>query len=415
MNFEKGIRAPGEQDFSFIYEGTSFECDANGVFFRKNVNHPPFLESFEAINGYKPFDVITAKYKTAVVHKNRVYIGNIKQKKSIRDYANSAEESYPDRMIKSPVGKFDTFPQSNFIDVEISDGESITHLDTYADRILQFKERSMYVINVSGDFEFLEGTHKHKGVAQASNVTKTDLGLAWVNKNGLFFYDGQSVRNLLETKGQRIISRDSWESFFSTDACVGYDPGSRKIIVLKSATASSTNGNVFIYHMLTQSAMFGYKRFPNNKNYTNFWVNQNNELMIAHSANQLAADLTVVKWTDTATATDSTSDSTLTTKVIDFGSPSQNKKIYSIKISYKGSGTLPKVGYYADNATGASNRVPLNSDARLSASTTYTNVTLDLSTKLKSIQLEFYPDSSAIDSSFEINDMTIIYRMRAVR
>ena len=67
-------------------------------------------------------------------------------------------------MIKSPVNQFDIFPEENFIDVAINDGESITHLMSYNDRILQFKESSLYIINISGDYEYLEAQYKYMGI-----------------------------------------------------------------------------------------------------------------------------------------------------------------------------------------------------------------------------------------------------------
>ena len=49
---------------------------------------------------------------------------------------------YGDRIIKTPIGKYNIFPASNYIDVAIQDGDEITALEEYADRILQFKQET---------------------------------------------------------------------------------------------------------------------------------------------------------------------------------------------------------------------------------------------------------------------------------
>ena len=69
-------------------------------------------------------------YKASVVANNRLYVGNIKQGGKV----------YGDRMIKSPIGKYNILPSSNFIDVAINDGDEITALAFFKDKLLQFKK-----------------------------------------------------------------------------------------------------------------------------------------------------------------------------------------------------------------------------------------------------------------------------------
>ena len=42
-------------------------------------------------------------------------------------------------MLKSPIGKYNILPKSNFIDVAINDGDEITALEYYKDKLLQYK------------------------------------------------------------------------------------------------------------------------------------------------------------------------------------------------------------------------------------------------------------------------------------
>ena len=85
---------------------------------------------------------LVADYKTSVVANNRLYAGNIKQGNVV----------YGDRMAKSPIGKYNILPASNFIDVAINDGDEITALAYYKDKLLQFKKRKVY----QGTMNFLK-------------------------------------------------------------------------------------------------------------------------------------------------------------------------------------------------------------------------------------------------------------------
>ena len=165
------------------------------------------IDTFKTINGYgATTKSINAKYKTAVIHGRRSYIGNVRQD----------GKNFPDRMLKSLVNKFDVFPDTvGRIDVAINDGESIVKLEAFADRILQFKENNLYIINVSENVDFLEDTLVGKGCAFDYHSTKTDFGIAWFNKFGVYFFDGRQVLNLLEKDGRRLISEDDWETFIT--------------------------------------------------------------------------------------------------------------------------------------------------------------------------------------------------------
>ena len=57
-------------------------------------------------------------------------------------------------MVRSLPNKFDIFPISESVDVAINDGEDIIALVEFNDRILQFKDKTLYIINVGQDIEF---------------------------------------------------------------------------------------------------------------------------------------------------------------------------------------------------------------------------------------------------------------------
>ena len=60
--------------------------------------------------------------------------------------------------------------------------------------------KKVFIINISGDFEFLEDTFENVGVKQQCCVTETPYGIVWVNKSGCYLYDGSQLTNLIENK-----------------------------------------------------------------------------------------------------------------------------------------------------------------------------------------------------------------------
>ena len=146
-----------------------------------------------------------------------------------------------DTILKSPVSQFDCFPSDNFLEASVNDGESIVELKTFADRILQFKERTLYIINISGDYEFLESKHSFLGITKRYHVTDSENGIIWINRFGCYIYSGEGApTNLSQDK----LSDLTWQSFFNENSMVGYIATSMQIVIFKG-TATIRASNIF--------------------------------------------------------------------------------------------------------------------------------------------------------------------------
>jgi hypothetical protein len=359
---------------------------------------------------------VLSKYKTAVVVGRIVYIGGLEFQNE-----DGSTEVRGDAMIKSPVNKFDLFPLSRLIEVSVQDGDNIVKLEEYADRILQFKKNKMHLINVSQELEFLEDTFVHKGVSHPAATCKTDFGIAWVNKLGCYLYDGQKVTNLLEKGGRQIIKESEWATFTANEPMIGYVPKKRQLIVVDDiTTADGTNdGECYIYDLVTQSWVQGSAATFDDQKKTNFVTDWSGDLVHAHTNG------TVLKWKDTSTASTAFG---LNTKDIDFGQPSQRKKIYKAYVSYKGDGDSVTVQYavngdtdtvapfYRTTADGSSDKS--NSDTTpLLDSDTDDWISAELRpvssiNNVKSFQLQF---GGTAEADFEINDISIVYRLKNIK
>ena len=384
----------------FIEDGT-YDNHATITFSTSNVwTDPPRFIEYSAINGHSHTDVIKLEScKTAVLANRRIYAGNIGQDGKL----------YPDRMVKSPVNQFDKFPSVNNIDVSIHDGDEIIKLVEFADRILQFKKNTMYIINISGNTEYLEGEFKFKGIFSEGAVTRTDYGVVWVNNLGCYMYDGRSVTDLLDDGGIRKIKASTWSTFIGTDGKerVGFNPFKKQIIVKQGTDAEGG----YIYDMVTKSWV--YSTFVVQNGPPTYCPNFINDPTDGALCMYDGVNDTLDVWSDTPF--DSEPSINITTKDFDFGEPSVNKKVYKVYITYKANDSVvPTVTYDTDGNTGLTEPTI--------ATTPFTNTSGQWTraeyrfnsdaNNCKSMQLKIAGDTHR---EFEINDITFIYRIKSIK
>ena len=354
--------------------------------------------------------LVNLKFKTAVVANRVVYVGNVEK----TDLKNQTVVQ-GDAMYKSGVNKFDTFADFRIVEASIHDGDNIIKLEEYADRILQFKKDKMHIINVSQELEFLDDTFIHKGVHHSAAVCKTDFGIAWANDRGCYLYDGQKVSNLLEKQGRQIIKESEWASFLSGNFApmVGYIPKKRQLIVVDDITTRKA-GAIYLYDMVTQSWVKGAGyTFPDIAK-TNFITDWDGNLVFAHTYG------TVLEWADSlADATGDTSSSVdIKTKDIDFGQPGQVKRIYKFYITHRGSTSEIQTAYALDGEQGTFTETITGTE--LPASSAVTDwVTTEITPaaapfSCKSIRLRLFSDGNT-PANFEINDISIVFRLKGER
>ena len=340
---------------------------------------------------------VELKYKHAVVVNRTSYVGNVQ----VFNRRNGSIKVEGDSMYKSVVNEFDTFADYNKIEAAVNDGEEITALAEFADKVLQFKQNTLYIINVSRQIEILESTHKHKGASNPASVCKTDYGIAWANENGAYLYDGKRVNNLLERKNIPLITQEQWGAF-ATNPIVGYSPSTRQIIVGDSVDTQGS-GDIFIYNLITQSWSKGIDSIHDALK-GSMMIDWNNDLIYMHGLGDIA------KWDDSPAA----QDMNVVTKDLDFGFPSQRKKIHKVHVTYKSGSSVPDLTYGINgNATTDTSMVSGSFAASQS----------------NWIQSSFKPDSDAnscysiqlkitgtsISKEFAINDISVVYRRKGTK
>ena len=352
----------------------------------------PYLEERTAIN--------EMRWRAATIINRVAFIGNVLVKDK-----NGVEKTYSDSVFKSRPGRYDTFPSYSRLDIEVRDGDEIMALLSYSDKLLVFKEHSLYIIRVEGGSEMVESYHKHKGIHQTSGAFQTDYGCVWANSMGVYIYDGKNVLNLLEKGGERVIKESTWSSFFDTDEhAVGFAPKKRHIII-----SSGASGDAYIYDMVTGAWTFSSGMLQSGK-MSNFAVNHNGDLFTAYTNSGIRFKY----WDDDPsthqTATISNVD--ITTKDYDFGEPAIRKKIYKVYVTYTGGSAQALDVEYKLDGTGSW----LQFDSNLN-DTTGNQVVAELIpsasiNNAKSIQLKI---SGTANRLFELNDMSIVYRAKYIK
>ena len=357
---------------------------------------------------------IELRYKHAVLVNRALYVGNVQ----VFRRSNGSIKVEGDSMYKSAVNQFDSFADYSKIEAAVSDGENITALAEFADKILQFKQNTLYIINVGGSVELLEGTHRHKGVSSPASVCKTDYGVAWANEHGCYLYDGKNIIDLLEKQGLQKIKESEWQSFVVIPM-VGYFPRKRQLIVVDDVTTNG-DGTIYLYDMVTTSwTKSSSAKYADaiKSNLINDW---NGDL--AHATGAVPK-----QWSDTSIAS---SGFTLNTKDLDFGQPAVKKKIYKAYVSYKGDASTVTCTYAVNGDTDTvANFYKSGADGTTTGATDSTTpfhsstvgtddwVTAELKpvstvNNKYSFQLRF---GGTAPADFQINDISVVYRLKKVK
>ncbi len=435
VDLNKGLKKSGENEFSITW--TQIVSRTEYHLQNITIDTPPELETFETRNGYKNDDnnIFNMSnedgegvgYSAAVVTNRTMYIGNIKYTDN-----DGVTKTHGDLMLKSMPNKFDTFLLDRKIEVTIQDGDEIVALKSYADRLLQFKKNKLHIINISQEIEFLEETFMYKGIKNPYAVCETDYGIAWVNEFGCYLYNGKEVLNLLEsnsykkidTDNSSLTTSDGWISS-TQNPMIGYLPKKRQLIVAVNISGAVGGNSCYIYDIITKGWTFGYQKILNSSStagLSNFTNDVNGDLVYAIETGD------IYKWDDNSKLS---TNFILKTKDIDFGNPAVRKRIYKVRISYKGDADSLVVGYYVNGDTdtindfegtdsttgkpsGTRDTTPLHDKTDITV-WHHAELKPDISSEANNIySFKFYLYGT-VDSDFQINDISIIYREKTVK
>lgn len=391
-------------------------------------NNPPFVDFYESSAGYSTdVDSVQAHFKDIAFNNGIAYAAYPYQATSNEiDTSEQKAEAYPDRILKSLPNRYDIFPNTNYIDVVTEDGESIVAIETFNDRLLQFKENTLYIINVSKDLEFLEDTFNYLGVQNKNAVSKSDVGIVFANKFGIYVYPGSGEPVNLTAK----IDESEYATFAGDgkDLVTIYMPTMDQFVVARTNN-SDTKSDSFIVDMQTQtvtrttdgvdfSQQYGYSNVVlDTENGQPLWISDDNSNTKVFTIDNIDDSTSTVNG-------HASGKFNLKTKYYDFDRPGVKKKIHKVRVSYKCSATtnvqvkfgvnqeetISKV--FADGDNFSSNELSTTGGAFRVAELS-PNVSSQ-SNNVYSFALEFTNDGT-VPEDFKINDISIVFRYKNVK
>ena len=362
VNFNKGtytIFASDDSEYILEQPGTySSDYKISTLSSGTEIKIKP-VDTYLSENLFTEDTIIDAQYKAVEVVGRRAYIGNIRQ----------GGRTYPDRMLRTPVNRFDTFPETNYIDVAVGDGDSIVALKSFGDRLLQFKKDKVYVINVAGESEVLESEYNNAGITYPSQICKTMNGICWFNAAGLWLFDGKGVQNL-------TLQIEDTEYTITEGCVIGYDKNSDRVIYAPEMAAAGAT-KWYIYDLTLKSYTSNNQGLAPYSNsginyFTNTQTDQDGNLIMGYISADTPQEFNVYQWSNTARGDElRQSDTYWKSKDIDLGSPGVRKKIYKVYVTYKSTGDSGANLEYATDGSGSF------SEFSSTKSTNLTNGTFD--------------------------------------
>ena len=390
-DYERGARRNLFEEYTaWTNTGTYGSSGAEALTQQLDIVNPS-LETYESINGYSHDEKsITlgdkGGYKAATICARRAWIANVRKDDIV----------YDDRIYYTPVNKFGTFPDSYFLDLGINDGDSFSALHSLGNRLLAFKQKKLYVINVSSSSDagwYLEAEYEGVGCADQEHVTKTPFGICWANSAGVFIFDG--------TRPPVELSANFSSYGITNFGAVGYDNSEKQLIVCVNTRATN---DFDIYDFKTKSWTVSKVMF---NGMSNFFENSSGLFFIQYASSGNNKNVKKV------TSANGTLQIDLKTKDIDFGSPGKIKKIYKVYITAKDDGgagvagntlTLKHALNGSTSFSNATTAIP-NSDE-------FTTLVYTLNVDCESIAFELVDESG---EKITINDITIEYRQKNKR
>jgi len=384
------------------------------------------LESYESINGFSPnvakqiaFGKLGSGYKTSVIANRRAFVANVlyDDNKTGSSQDNTDFEHYGDRIMFSEIGKYDLFPDFNFIDVVKGDGEDYVKLEYFADRLFAYKQRTLQILNVSSPSPsnwFLEDTMQGAGVSKPYSVCKGSLGVFWANKSGLYHFNGSAIRNVINGK----IDSNTWSTFLNNkQASLGYIANSNQVVVMQKVTSSI---DAYIYQIETDSFVFGDDISPNSSssfvpNISNFVNDSLGNLLLAYDVQSTdlngngANKVHITKW-DTGEGEHKVYK--LETPDLHLNNTASLKKFYKVYIHYRhtDSNAIDRTNvYYQIDQSGTWNTMASGSFTQ--SGSNYNIAVFKASTYLtfQSIAFKIETDLSNATGLY-INDIQVEYR-----
>ena len=413
VDFEVGSRTSLGDEFDPLVDKSTFfstHSATEGSAERAYAVQNPSSLTYSAINGFDleekaiSFHEATAyRYDTAVVANQRAFVGNVFYPDGTGRATNTPARRLGDRIQYTPVRRYDTFPQSYYIDIGTNDGDEIVKLMEFQDRLFVYKKNKLFIIDITSGSDAnwsVIGEFENRGVSSPGAVVKTDLGLVWANEHGLFAFFDTIV------KLSNAIDDNTWATNVNAEKVqVGFIPKRNQILILGDTSSNSSAG--YIYDVVTQSIVnIDTSSVLVGDNVSNF-IRFNQELCLMDETGEM-------RRFNTNSASHTIE---VKTKEYDFGVPSSDKRLQKVYVTHKNGGNAGNTNNlvlavaYDGGAFPGTNKF---SSTTLSNSDSMTQTSFVPTTVENCKSMQFKITGTA-EADFELEDITVVYRRKGVR
>jgi hypothetical protein len=220
----------------------------------KTINFRPEVLSYnQAIHGYSHTDTIHAWYKTSAIVNRRLFAGNVSyyeplssNLKQNTDFIDRDRESiisnYPDRILYSPINRFDILPINNLVEIALVDGQDIVKLESFNNYLMVYKTSDLFIFEwtIQDESPVLIKTLYGKGVLSDTHVIKTDNYIYSMNKNGIYAFDGESIQDVILNK---IDPKFYDKNVYNTESKLIHDPKQNLLMITSKYDSLQTEPN----------------------------------------------------------------------------------------------------------------------------------------------------------------------------
>jgi len=103
----------------------------------------------------------------------------------------------PTRIYWCNVRDFSTWSATSWIEISMQDGQPITGMYPLADRLVIFKERSIFNLFFTGDstlpFVYTVSNSPSVGCIAPYSIQEVENGLVFLSYDGFYYYDGSNA------------------------------------------------------------------------------------------------------------------------------------------------------------------------------------------------------------------------------
>jgi len=294
------------------------------------------INTYSTSTGLAPENELQAiRWNASTVINDRAYYGNVDTKDE-----NEQTVRERSRIYYTPQFQIDHILPGRYFDIGKGDGDSIVKLDDFENKLYIFKNRNIYIYNVSsgGSTQWFPERHfPGVGCVSQGATAKTPYGIVTCDQRQV---------SLVNTSGMVELSypiRDAWQGLTLDNSVIGYNGINNSIFIINDTNGTS-DVSMYVYDFDNKS--WKTQNFDMNQSVGNFQLGENLLPYIAYTDTDNSTKIIKLDaWTS------SLSTATIKTKRYDFASPELKKRFTKIYLTFSAASAVTVKLYVNGNSS----------------------------------------------------------------